>query len=120
MGKVSRRRVQIKRGGLNMAGLDGISGLMDDGNNEAYQRHVTNEVFRALVSALRHPDTNQVLFRNEDVILGLMDIQAILLTTSKETDTPTKLRKWCDEFAKTLRRKAVAARDAEAEQGSIF
>ena len=96
-----------------------ISGLMDEGHNEQYQAAVREAAWKEMLLALKDPETNQVILRNEDIVEALMDIQAIMLSTSKETDSPTKLWKWCDEFSKRLRIKTAAARDSAQTQGPI-
>ena len=88
-----------------MKKIDQIEGLTDEGSNTEYQKLVFDAAFKGIMEAVIHPETNQALLRNEDVIEALLNIQALVLHTSKEVSTPKKLRTTCEQFAKRLKTK---------------
>ena len=96
-----------------------IKGLMDPGHNREYQNLVREAAWHGMLEALRELNPDQLLLRNEDIIDALIDIQAIMLSTSKQADTTTKLRKECDEYAKRLRIRATAARESAEKDGPL-
>ncbi|CCM76267.1 hypothetical protein [Rhizobium mesoamericanum] len=96
-----------------------IKGLMDPGHNKEYQALVREAAWKGILEALKEMNPDQLFLRNEDIVEALMDIQALVISSSNQADSPTKLRKTCEEFAKRLRFKTLAAQANDKEDGPL-
>lgn len=96
-----------------------IRGLTAPGMNDDYQDLIRDEVWKAILLATRDEATNQAYLRNEDIIFALVDLQAIVASSSESLTSPTKIREFSDRIAKRLRQRTIEAVQAKAEHGSI-
>jgi hypothetical protein len=72
--------------------------------DRAYRDRVRDAVWKAIVEVSRDPATNISPLRNYEIYDALLQIQAMILASSKESGSPTKMRTIGNEFAKRLRR----------------
>jgi hypothetical protein len=72
--------------------------------DRAYRDRVLDAVWKAIVAASRDPATGVSPLRNYEIYDALLQIQAMILASSKDSGSPTKMRTIGNEFAKRLRR----------------
>jgi hypothetical protein len=72
--------------------------------DRTYCDRVREAVWDAIVEASRDPGSNAAGLRNYEIYDALLQLQAMILASSKEAGSPTKLREISNEFAKRLRR----------------
>ena len=75
-----------------------------DAFDRAYCDRIREAVWDAIVGASRDSVTNTARLRNYEIYDALLQLQAMILASSKEAGSPAKLRELSDEFAKRLRR----------------
>jgi hypothetical protein len=77
-------------------------------------------VWKAIVEASRDPATGISSLRNYEVYDALLQIQAMILASSRESNSPAKLREITDDFSKRLRRLIADFRKTYAREGAPF
>ena len=97
---------------------DGVKNI--DAFDRAYCDRVRDAVWQAIVEASRDPKTRMAALRNYEIYDALLQLQAMILASSKETQTPTRARETCNEFAKRLRRLIAQFRQAYDRDGIPF
>jgi hypothetical protein len=75
-----------------------------DAFDQEYRDRVRDAVWTAIIEATRDPKTNMAALRNYEIYDALMQVQAMILASSKEAQSPNKMREIYHEFAKRLRR----------------
>ena len=103
-----------------MPKISEIPGLTAPGENLRYRNHVTLALWDALHAATRDDATGQSFLLNEDIVLALVDIQAMIASSSSDLSSPTRVREWSGSIRKELHRRMVAAQKATAGGASIF
>ncbi len=73
-----------------------------DAFDRAYRDRVQECVWEALIAASRDPTTNVSHLRNYEIYDALLQLQAMILASSKDAVSPTKIRGIGNEFAKRL------------------
>lgn len=72
--------------------------------DHAYRDRIRDAVWKAIVEASRDSVSGVAPLRNYEIYDALLQIQAMILASSKEVGSPTQLRATGIEFAKRLRR----------------
>lgn len=75
-----------------------------DAFDRAYCDRVREAVWDAVIRASRDPVTNTARVRNYEVYDALLQLQAMIVASSKEAGSTVKMREIGNEFAKRLRR----------------
>jgi hypothetical protein len=86
----------------------------------AYRDKVRDSVWAAIVVASRDPASGLAPVRNYEVYDALLQVQAMILASSKQASSPTKTREIANELAKRLRTHVAAFRKAYARDGAPF
>jgi hypothetical protein len=69
-----------------------------------YRDRVRDAAWTAIIEATRDPTTNMAILRNYEIYDALLQIQAMILASSKEAQSPNKRREIYHDLAKRLRR----------------
>jgi hypothetical protein len=77
-------------------------------------------VWGAIIEAARDPATGVAPLRNYEIYDALLQLQAMILASSKESGSPIKMRTIGNEFAKRLRRLVAEFRKAYDRDGVPF
>lgn len=88
--------------------------------DRAYRDRIQEIVWEAIVEASRDPETNVVPLRNYEIYDALLQIQAMILASSKESGSPIKMRTIGNEFAKRLSRLVAEFKKAYDRDGVPF
>lgn len=92
---------------------------IDDFDRE-YCDRIRDVVWEAIIAAARDPTTGMASLRNYEIYNALLQLQAILLASSKEASSPTKMREIGNEFSKRLRRLVVEFKKTYDRDGAPF
>lgn len=94
------------------------------GNVDVFDRtycdRIREAVWEAIVAASRNSVTNAARVRNYEIYDALLQLQAMILASSKEADSPAKMREISNEFAKRLRRLVAEFKQAYDREGVPF
>jgi len=85
-----------------------------------YCDRIREAVWNAIVEASRDPQTKVAALRNYEIYDALLQLQAMILASSKETSSPAKARETCNAFAKRLRRLIGEFRERYDQAGMPF
>jgi hypothetical protein len=85
-----------------------------------YRDKVRDAVWGAIVNASRDPGTGLAPVRNYEVYDALLQVQAMILASSKQASSPTKTREIANELAKRLRTHVAGFRKAYEANGTPF
>ena len=69
-----------------------------------YRDRIRDAVWRAIIEAAHDPATNVAALRNYEIYDALLQLQAMILASSKQAGSPNKMRQVTNGFAKRLRR----------------
>jgi hypothetical protein len=86
----------------------------------AYRDKVRDAVWAAIVDASRDPATGLAPVRNYEIYDALLQVQAMILASSKHASSPTKTRGIANDLAKRLRRHVASFRKAYERDGVPF
>ncbi|HUD85646.1 MAG TPA: hypothetical protein VMR17_04295 [Xanthobacteraceae bacterium] len=85
-----------------------------------YRDRIRNVVWEAVIRGSRDPTTNLAPLRNYEIYDALLQIQAMILASSKDSRSTTKMRTIGIEFAKRLRRLVAEFKRAYDRDGVPF
>jgi len=85
-----------------------------------YRDRVREAVWAAIVEASRDLVTGLAPVRNYEIYDALLQVQAMILASSKDTSSPTKTREISSELAKRLRTHIAGYRKAYERDGIPF
>jgi len=91
-----------------------------DNFDRAYRDRVRDIVWEAILEASRDPTTNVAPLRNYEIYDALLQLQAIILASSKQAGSPAKMRVIGDQFSKRLRRLVAEFKKAYDRDGVPF
>ncbi len=91
-----------------------------DAFDRAYCDRIREAVWEAVIKASRDPTTNVSQLRNYEIYDALLQLQAMVLASSKDAGSPSKMREIGQEFAKRLCRFVAAFRKAYEREGIPF
>lgn len=95
------------------------AGRIDD-FDRAYRDRIRDAVWNAIIAGAHDPATNLAPLRNYEIYDALLQIQAMILASSKDSHSPTKMRMIGIEFAKRLRRLVAGFKKAYERDGLPF
>jgi hypothetical protein len=75
-----------------------------DSFDRAYRDRIRDAVWDAILVASRDSTTNVAPLRNYEIYDALLQLQAIILASSKQAGSPSEMRAIGAQFAKRLRR----------------
>ena len=73
-----------------------------DAFDQEYLDRVRDAVWTAILEATRDPITNMAALRNYEIYDALLQIQAMILASSKQAQSPNKMRGIYHDFAERL------------------
>ena len=91
-----------------------------DAFDRAYRDRIREAAWEAVITASRDPTTNLAQLRNYEIYDALLQLQAMILASSKDAGSPSKMRGIANEFAKRLCRLVAAFRKAYDREGTPF
>jgi hypothetical protein len=91
-----------------------------DAFDRAYCGRIRDAVWQAIVASSRDPATNVSQFRNYEIYDALLQLQAMILASSKEAGSPAKMRGIGNEFAKRLTRLVAEFKKSYDREGLPF
>jgi hypothetical protein len=86
----------------------------------AYRDRIRDAVWNAILERSRDPATNVAAPRNYEIYDALLQIQAMILATSKQARSPTEMRSTGNDFAKRLRRLVAEFKKTYDREGAPF
>ena len=91
-----------------------------DAFDRAYCDRVRAAVWETIIATSRDPATNLAQIRNYEIYDALLQLQAMILASSKEAGSPGKMHAIVREFAKRLRRLVAEFKEAYQREGLPF
>lgn len=88
--------------------------------DRTYCDRVREFVWEAIIAASRDPETNLAPLRNYEIYDALLQLQAMILASSKEAGSPTKMRAIGYRFVKRFRRLVAEFRKTYDRDGVPF
>ena len=88
--------------------------------DRAYRDRICDTVWKAIIDASRDPGTGVAPLRNYEIYDALLQIQAMLVASSKDSGSPAKLREISNDFSKRLRLLIVDFRKMYSRGGIPF
>jgi len=88
--------------------------------DRAYRDRIQELVWNAIIEGSRDPATKVASLRNYEIYDALLQLQAMILASSKEADSLTKMRVIGSEFAKRLRRLVAEFKKTYDREGAPF
>lgn len=88
--------------------------------DRAYRDRICDTVWKAIVDASRDPSTGVAPLRNYEIYDALLQVQAMLVASSKDSASPAKLREIGNDFSKRLRRLVADFRKTYLRDGIPF
>jgi hypothetical protein len=70
--------------------------------DQAYCERIRDAVWKTIIETSRDPKTKIAALRNYEIYDALLQLQAMILASSKETGSPIRTRETCSAFAKRL------------------
>ncbi len=97
------------------------SGRADiDAFDRAYCDRIRDAVWQAIIAASRDSGTQIAQLRNYEIYDALLQLQAMILASSKEAGSPAKMRGIGNEFAKRLSRLVAEFKKSYDRDGAPF
>lgn len=75
-----------------------------DAFDRVYCDRIRDAVWETIIATSRDPGTKIAQLRNYEIYDALLQLQAVILASSQEADSPAKMRGIAGEFAKRLSR----------------
>ncbi|HTV30667.1 MAG TPA: hypothetical protein VMF32_23180 [Xanthobacteraceae bacterium] len=91
-----------------------------DAFDQAYCDRIRDAVWDAIIAASRDPATKVARLCNYEIYDALLQLQAMILASSKEAGSPTKMRGIGNEFAKRLSRLVAEFKKSYDREGLPF
>ena len=91
-----------------------------DSFDPVYRDKARDAVWAAIVTASLDTATGLSPIRNYEIYDALLQVQAMILATSKQASSPTKTREIANELAKRLRTHVAAFKKAYERDGVPF
>jgi hypothetical protein len=91
-----------------------------DAIDRAYRDRIRDAVWQAIIAASRDPTTKVSQLRNYEIYDALLQLQAMILASSKEAASPAKMRGIGSEFAKRLCRLVAEFKKSYDRDGVPF
>lgn len=91
-----------------------------DAFDRAYCDRIRGAVWNAIIAASRDPATKVAHLRNYEIYDALLQLQAMILASSKDAASPAKMRGIRNEFAKRLSRLVAEFKKSYDRDGLPF
>jgi hypothetical protein len=91
-----------------------------DAFDRAYCDRLRDAVWDAIIASSRDPTTKVAQLRNYEIYDALLQLQAMILASSKEAGSPSKMRGITNEFAKRLSRLVAEFKKSYDREGLPF
>jgi hypothetical protein len=91
-----------------------------DNFDRAYRDRIRDAVWNAILDASHDPATNTAPLRNYEIYDALLQIQAIILASSKQAGSAAEMRVIGAQFAKRLRRLVAEFKKTYDRDGPPF
>jgi hypothetical protein len=91
-----------------------------DNFDPAYRDRIRHAIWTAILEASRDPTTNMAPLRNYEIYDALLQLQAIILASSKQASSAAEMRVIGAQFAKRLRRLVAEFKKAYDRDGLPF
>ena len=91
-----------------------------DNFDRAYRDRIRNAVWGAILEASRDPATNTAPLRNYEIYDALLQLQAIILASSKQAGSVSEMRVIGAQFARRLRRLVAEFKKSYDRDGAPF
>lgn len=91
-----------------------------DAFDRAYCDRIRDAVWQTIIAASRDPATRIAALRNYEIYDALLQLQAMILASSKEAGSPAKMRGIGNEFAKRLSRLVTEFKKSYDRDGLPF
>ena len=91
-----------------------------DAFDAAYCGRIRDAAWKAIIEASRDPTTNIAQLRNYEIYDALLQLQAMILASSKDAGSPAKIRAIGSEFAKRLSRLVAEFKRSYDRDGLAF
>src|ERR1051326_174777 len=91
-----------------------------DDFDRAYCDRIRDVVWEAISVPARDPATGTASLRNYEIYDALLQLQALLLASSKDAGSPTKMREIGNDFAERLRRLVAEFKKTYERNGVPF
>jgi hypothetical protein len=91
-----------------------------DNFDRAYRDRIRDAVWDAIIEASRDPATNASSLRNYEIYDALLQLQAIILASSKQAGSAAEMRAIGVQFAKRLRRLVAEFKTTYDRDGAPF
>ena len=88
--------------------------------DRAYCDRIREAVWEAVIAASRDSTTQIAQLRNYEIYDALLQLQAMILASSKEAESPSKMRGIGNEFAKRLTRLVAEFKKSYEREGLPF
>ena len=88
--------------------------------DRAYCERIRDAVWKTIIETSRDPETKTAALRNYEIYDALLQLQAMILASSKEAKSPTRARETSYEFAKRLRRLIAQFKEQYERDGAPF
>ena len=88
--------------------------------DRSYRDRVRETAWNAIIEAVRDPKTNMVLLRNYEIYDALLQLQAMILASSKQAGSTAEMHEISKDFAKRLRRHVAEFKNAYDRDGAPF
>jgi hypothetical protein len=86
----------------------------------AYRDRIRDAVWEAILEASRDPTTNLAPLRNYEIYDALLQLQAIILASSKQAGSAAEMRAIGAQFARRLRRLVAEFKKTYDRDGAPF
>jgi len=91
-----------------------------DNFDRAYRDRIRDAVWGAILEASRDPATNTAPLRNYEIYDALLQLQAIILASSKQAGSAAEMRVIGAQFARRLRRLVAEFKKTYDRDGAPF
>lgn len=91
-----------------------------DNFDPAYRDRIRDAVWSAILEASRDPTTNMAALRNYEIYDALLQVQAIILASSKQAGSVTEMRVIGAQFGRRLRRLVAEFKKTYDRDGAPF
>jgi hypothetical protein len=91
-----------------------------DDFDRPYRDRIRDAVWEAILEASRDPATNLAPLRNYEIYDALLQLQAIILASSKQAGSAAEIRVIADQFARRLRRLVAEFKKTYDRDGAPF
>jgi hypothetical protein len=91
-----------------------------DAFDRAYCDRIRDAIWEAIIATSRDPATKIAQLRNYEIYDALLQLQAMILASSKEAGSPAKMRSIGTEFAKRLSRLVAEFKKSYDRDGLPF